>query len=212
MREKVGVLFSGGVESSALLYHYLRKGFLVYPLYVRCGLPWEETERLWADRLWARLKRDWKTLMTIRTVPFRVQRKVRKRIGSLSDLEITLRNSSLILSALLKANTMGVRRLSIGSLGMYPFPDNRREFFESLQGVLRDGSGIDLSLETPFMGMEKEEVIAQTGDGFPFHLTFSCASPVKKHHCGRCVKCLERKEGFIKAGFKDPTLYFFNSS
>jgi len=200
MREKVGLLFSGGVESSVILSLYLKRGHLVYPFYVKSGFPWERTEFRWAQRLWLRLKRRWPNLMTIKPVPFRAGYGVRKRITDTSDLEIPMRNSALILSALMRAHKMKIRRLIIGSLGMYPFPDNRREFFDDLERLISKGSGIQLILDTPLMGLEKEEVISLAGDDFPFHLTFSCASPVRDHHCGNCVKCRERREGFERAG------------
>jgi 7-cyano-7-deazaguanine synthase len=42
--KKSVVLFSGGVESTCVLYLKLLEGQVVYPVYVKCGMPWERLE------------------------------------------------------------------------------------------------------------------------------------------------------------------------
>ncbi len=203
---KVALLMSSGVESASLAYHYLSKGYLVYPLYVRGRLEWEGTELWWLGRLWAFYRKTFRRMLPFRVVPFRTAlgpSNVSDEVG----LEIPLRNLTLSVVSALITYRKGVDTLGIGSLGIYPFPDNSRDYFDLVEEVLSRGLRKRIRIDTPFMGMEKWDVIKKFYGKVPFRLTFSCASPVGKHHCGRCAKCRERKEGFLRAGVPDPTYY-----
>jgi len=209
---KIAVLFSGGVESSLLVWHYLNEGYVVYPFYVKCGFPWERVEIRWSEKLWTSIKKMKPSLMTLRILPVISSFKPKTRLPvSEADLEIPLRNMTLTLMILLSAMGRGIKKIAIGSLGIYDFPDNRREFFDSVERIL-DMSGWGFKIETPFMGLDKAEVIRLAGRGFPLYKTFSCAKPFRKWHCGICAKCTERMEGFREAGVDDRTFYFFKRS
>ena len=54
--------------------------------------------------------------------------------------------------------------------------------------------------------MNKQQVMA-AARGVPLELTFSCISPVRGLHCGRCNKCAERRAAFRDAGLTDRTAY-----
>ena len=199
--KKVALLFSAGVESSSLAVHYLEGGYIVLPVYVKCGFPWEKVEIRWGERLWVFLKKKYRRLLPIRILPAR-------GIGpEANSVEMPLRNLILVSTVALEALRRDIDRVGIGSLGMYPFPDNNREFFDDVERLLSRGARIRLEVDTPFMGLEKEEVIKHYYTKLPYRLTFSCMRPIKGMHCGRCEKCMERKEGFRKAGLPDPTRY-----
>ena len=199
--KKVGVLFSAGVESTSLLVYYLERGYLTLPLYARCGLSWERTELKWSERLWAFLKCRYKNLMPLKTFPASGLQ------PSKGSIEIPLRNITLVMGAVVHAHVKGIRNVALGSLGIYPFPDNNRDYLDRLEALISEGARENISLETPFMGMEKWEVVREFYRKAPYRLTFSCVKPVRGKHCGKCEKCLERKEGFLKAGVPDPTSY-----
>ena len=97
--------------------------------------------------------------------------------------------------------------MGVGSLGIYPFPDTERSYFDSLEELVERALRIRFRIETPFLGMEKAQVIREFRGSVPLGMTFSCIRPVRGVHCGSCAKCLERKEGFVKAGVPDPTRY-----
>jgi len=198
---KVSVLFSAGVESSSLLLHYLDRNALTFPIYIKCGFPWERVELFWAERLWAFLKKRYRNLRPLRIIS---SQGIAPHNNS---IEMPLRNLILLLNSVIESTRKGVRELAIGSLGIYPFPDNNKEFFSLLGTLLTDFGGIDFRIDTPFMGMTKEEVIGSFHGRVPYNLTFSCMHPKGKLHCGQCEKCLERKEGFREAGVPDPTCY-----
>ncbi|NPA32464.1 MAG: queuosine biosynthesis protein [Aquificae bacterium] len=194
MREKVVVLFSGGVESTALVVHYALSGFLVYPLYVSFGLPWEREERKRARSVIAHLKGRFRSVRALSLVRSSFRPRTRAHTPrSESELEIPLRNLSLCTQGALFALGKGIHRCAIGALGLYPFPDNRREFFALLERTIREGLGGDFSVEVPFLGMRKEEVIRRYLPFLPLGLTFSCVSPKEGGECGECIKCEERR-------------------
>ena len=60
------------------------------------------------------------------------------------------------------------------------------------------------------MGIKKDkEDIVRLGKklGVKFEDTFSCYIGVGENHCGACLSCRLRQEGFYWAGIRDPTKY-----
>lgn len=188
---KISLLFSGGVESTCLLYFYLKEGWLVYPLYVKAGFYWEPFELERARELWHITKKKYKGLMPLRVVSIPKPEGLRKR-NPKRDLFIPLRNINLIVAIANYANTKNIKNVAIGSLGIYPFFDNNQEYFKSLEKL------IGIQIHTPFMGMEKYEVIAKFSKDVPLDKSFSCINPKRKGKkilaCGLCIKCKEREE------------------
>jgi 7-cyano-7-deazaguanine synthase len=193
---KVSVLFSGGVESTCLLYYLLRKGYLVYPIYVKAGYPWESLELENALNLWKYIRRKKKGLMPLKVVRVIAAERV-YMVNHSKDLFIPLRNLSLILSALSLCVQRGIYQVAVGSLGIYPFPDNNADYMKRLEGLLSLGTGRDVRILIPFMGLEKEEVVRVYGKGVPLHMTLSCVKPIRSKSkiipCGECEKCKERE-------------------
>ncbi len=188
---KIVLLFSGGVESTCLLYMYLRKGWLVYPVYIKAGYPWEAFELENAKSLWLYTKRKHKNLMPLRVLPAINPERVSRRKHD-KNLFIPLRNINLIAMAGNYALLKGIEYVAIGSLGIYPFPDNNADYMKRLQSL------INIELLTPFMGMEKHEVLKKFSESVPLERTLSCIRPKKVKgkvlHCGKCEKCKERQE------------------
>ncbi|WP_461831835.1 7-cyano-7-deazaguanine synthase [Aquifex sp.] len=193
--KKVVVLFSGGVESTALLVHYALRNYTVYPLYVRFGLPWEDYEKEVAKKVLNILRRRLGGILNLKVDIARAPLKRFKNFPSSEDeLEIPLRNLILCTRGAIYAYKKGADRCAIGSLGIYPFPDNKREYFDKLEELISSGLGKSFFIETPFYGMEKDEVIKKYGRYIPLDITLSCINPVNGKPCGKCIKCREREE------------------
>ncbi|MFN3265052.1 MAG: 7-cyano-7-deazaguanine synthase [Aquificaceae bacterium] len=190
---RIVVLFSGGVESTCLLYMYLREGWLVYPVYVKAGYPWEALELENGRNLWLYTMKVHRNLMPLRVVSMINPEKVNRREHN-KNLFIPLRNMSLVSMAGNYALLKGIRHVAIGSLGIYPFPDNNADYMKKLQSLM------NIELLTPFMGMEKHEVLKRFSEGVPLERTLSCIRPKKLMgkivSCGKCEKCRERQEAF----------------
>ncbi|GAB6065319.1 hypothetical protein JCM9492_04110 [Aquifex pyrophilus] len=193
--KKIVVLFSGGVESTALIVHYALKNYTVYPLYVKFGFPWENYEKEVAKKVLNILKGKFRGILNLKVdIANAPLKRFEKYPSSEGELEIPLRNLILCTRGAIYAFKKGIDRCAIGSLGIYPFPDNKRDYFDKLEELISSGLGKPFVIETPFFGMEKEEVIKRYGMYIPLSITLSCINPVNGKPCGKCIKCKEREE------------------
>lgn len=209
------MLLSGGLDSAALVGHYLKRGARVQPVYVADGLRWGKAERAAAARFL-------KALGSSRVAPLRVlrfeqsdlyapghwARRGRVPAAHTPDEWVRLEGRNLLLLA--KAGTLcanlGIPRVALAILRGNPFPDARPEFFRSLERSLRLGLGRAVRIETPFARVKKEDVIRRHRD-LPLGLTLSCIRPSAGRNCGDCSKCSERRDAFVRARIADPTPY-----
>ena len=87
------------------------------------------------------------------------------------------------------------------------YPDCRPEFAEAVESALKICHYTPITLMRPFIGMSKSEIVCMGADlGVDFSLTWSCYKGGEKH-CGTCGTCTERREAFRLAGVDDPTEY-----
>jgi 7-cyano-7-deazaguanine synthase len=210
----VGLLLSGGLDSSILLAHLLESGRRVQPFYVQSGLYWQRDE-LWALRAY---------LITIETpqldslIVFDMPladlygyhwsitgRDVPGAETPDSAVYLPGRNALLTIKPALWCAMHGVDELALAVLASNPFSDATAEFFRDFERAIDLATNSRVRLTRPFAGMKKPEVM-QLGRGLPLALTFSCIAPVGGLHCGRCNKCAERQQAFNSIG-EDPTTY-----
>ena len=107
-----------------------------------------------------------------------------------------------------RSGPAGGARLLLGTLACNPFADATPEFFGTEARALSLGLAMPFSIEAPFAGLRKSDVIKRGVElGVPFELTLSCMQPSGGKHCGACSKCRERSEAFRDAGVDDPAAY-----
>ncbi len=208
-------LVSGGLDSGALLALMAGRG-PVHPIYVRAGLPWEQQELAALNAFVAAMVNR-----GIRLEPI-----VELSVGgetlygdhwSLSgqvpgydepDEAVYLpgRNVMLIGLAAVWCSTHGVNTIAMGTLDCNPFADATPEFFEDYARLLSGALSHPLTIETPFRGMGKAELVSRYSQ-LPLGLTLTCMSPQGGVHCGACNKCRERREAFDQAGCHDSAKY-----
>jgi 7-cyano-7-deazaguanine synthase len=93
------------------------------------------------------------------------------------------------------------------------YSDCRPEFVEAMQGVFEVAHYYPVNLWTPFLNMDKGDIIAVgTPLGVPYENTWTCYDPQAQPSgdflaCGKCGACQERLEGFMKNGLTDPITY-----
>lgn len=91
------------------------------------------------------------------------------------------------------------------------YPDCRPEFIQTMTRALQlgnEGHCTDtFRIYAPYLNVTKVE-IAQEGArlGVPYEDTWTCYEG-GDIHCGVCGSCQERRDGFLKAGIPDPTVY-----
>lgn len=86
------------------------------------------------------------------------------------------------------------------------YPDCSSVFNNAMNTAIYEGSGRQLKIEAPFVGMSKADVV-KTGLelNVPYEMTWSCYEG-KNKPCGKCGTCLDRQNAFRLNGIDDPAL------
>ncbi len=212
----VAVLFSAGLDSAVLAVHEARAS-LVHPVYVSCGLAWEQHELAAVDRLLA--TPEFRNVHALAHLNFTVADLYPPSHWALlgtppafdtpdEDVYLAGRNLVLLSKAAIHCAQHRIGRIAIGTLAGNPFPDATRHFFESLARAVSIGLAHEIAIDAPFMHMHKSDVIRLGHElGIPLELTLSCMNPRGGLHCGGCSKCRERRDAFNEAGVEDRTQY-----
>ena len=212
--ERIAVLSSGGLDSCALLAEEAKTSE-VYPIYVRCGLAWEEMERRALERFLRALNDRHVQPVTTLSVSAEAMYGAHWSISgnnipgaeeSNSAVYLPGRNILLLGLAAIWCSTHNVSRIAIGSLGGNPFPDASPKFFNDFASALSLGLDHPIEVKADFRNLAKWELIRQYRY-LPLEATLTCMAPQGLKHCARCNKCEERKSAFEKAGVQDLTDY-----
>ena len=212
--DKIAVLASGGLDSSVLIAQ-MASDAAVFPIYVQCGLAWEEVElrilRSFLDALNNPKVHPITVLSASAAALYGSHWSVTGvRIPAADEPDentfLPGRNILLISLAAIWASMNDVSRIAIGSLGGNPFPDASPQFFNALGTVLSTGLDHKVVIEAPMRGLHKEDIIRRFKE-LPLELTLTCMDPNDGRHCGRCNKCHERRTAFQRAGVVDRTVY-----
>ena len=211
----IGLLLSGGLDSSILLGHLLHQGRRVQPIYLRGDLRWEREEREHVERFLAalrgpRLERLVELELPLADLYGRHWSLTGLRVpdATTSDEAVYLpgRNPLLLVKAAIWCQLQGIESLALAVLGSNPFGDARPEFFAAFQQAMQLAVGQPIEVLRPFARLHKREVM-QLGRSLPLEHTFSCIAPRDGLHCGRCNKCAERQAAFALISLADPTCY-----
>lgn len=212
--KRIGVLFSGGLDSAALVGHYLDMGCDVWPVYVRSELPWESMEIGWGQKFLREAANP--MLQTLGFATLNLEQAYEgnwSRTGHTPDAQsndadvfLPARNLLLITKSMLMLSAQGIEDVAIATLNGNPFADATPAYFRLLEKVLAMGFGRPVRIHVPFLKRTKSDLI-RAYRKYPLHLSTSCIDPLGSSHCGRCNKCAERKRAFRKAGVKDLTVY-----
>lgn len=211
----LAVLVSGGLDSAILLAEASRTHPVVYPLYVRFGLAWEEVElahlRRFAEAIAAPALRPVEVLeMPVRDIYGAHWSVTGEQVpgADTPDEAVFLpgRNVLLLAKAMLWCHLRGVPAVAMAPLESNPFPDATPAFFRDFADVVNRAVEGGVQVVCPYAGLHKTDVLRR-GAAWPLEHTFSCIRPIDGRHCGACNKCAERRKGFADAGLPDPTEY-----
>lgn len=87
------------------------------------------------------------------------------------------------------------------------YPDCRPEFAEAMDRAAALCDWHPVRLVRPFVEKTKADLVRIGASlGVPFERTWSCYKG-GEYHCGRCGTCVERREAFTIAGVADLTVY-----
>jgi 7-cyano-7-deazaguanine synthase len=129
---------------------------------------------------------------------------------------VPARNTIMLSLSLAWAEVLGSQDIFIGvnALDYSGYPDCRGEYVKAFQNManLATKSAVEgktITVHSPLIDLSKAEIVQLgTSLGVDYGITVSCyqANALGKA-CGVCDSCRLRREGFVKAGIKDPTSY-----
>jgi 7-cyano-7-deazaguanine synthase len=211
----IGLLLSGGLDSTALLCRYLEQGRRVQPFYVWSDVAWADAELQAVQRLLGALARPHLAPLVTFRLPLADLYDVHWSVtgedvpgADTPDEAVFLpgRNLLLVMKAAVWCQMHGIEELALAPLSSNPFPDATPGFFTSLERTLALAGSGAVRLLRPLASTSKSELI-RLARNYPLELSFSCIAPVGDRHCGACNKCAERQAAFQKAEIPDPTEY-----
>ncbi len=86
------------------------------------------------------------------------------------------------------------------------YPDCSEVFNNAMNTAIYEGSGRQLQIKAPFVGMTKADVVKMGMElKVPYELTWSCYEGNDKP-CGKCGTCIDRAKAFEANGVCDPAL------
>ena len=86
------------------------------------------------------------------------------------------------------------------------YPDCSSDFNDAINRAIYLGSGKQLRVEAPFIGLTKAQVVKKGLElGVPYELTWSCYDGGDVP-CGKCGTCRDREAAFAANGIADPAL------
>jgi 7-cyano-7-deazaguanine synthase len=212
---KVCVLLSGGLDSSVLTAVFTQRVKQVHPIYVRTGLLWENAELYWVKRFLAAIASS--RLAPLKEIQLPLADvydshwsltgdNVPDHLSDDQEMYLPGRNLILLAKTSLYCALNQLSVIALGPLKANPFPDSTAGFFAGFQELASQALTYELKIIAPFSSFSKTKVV-RLGRDLPLYLTFSCARPVRRQHCGACNKCAERRRSFILAGIEDLTRY-----
>jgi 7-cyano-7-deazaguanine synthase len=216
----IGLLISGGLDSSILLSHLLYQGETVQPFYIRTDVVWQRAEQNALKKYL--VKEACEQLLPLVEFEMPMTDLYAKHWSTTGDATpdastpdeavfLPGRNALLMIKPAIWAQMHGLKRLALGPLASNPFDDAKPEFFTAYETMLKFCGQSDLQILRPFAQLHKHDVM-KLGRNAPLEWTWSCIAPAQVsanefHHCGKCNKCAERKLAFKNAEIRDETKY-----
>jgi 7-cyano-7-deazaguanine synthase len=217
-QSKTVLIYSGGIDSTVLLYDLLNSGHDVQALSVNYGQR-HSKELDCAKSLCKQLNvehhvADLTALNPLLSGSSLTSPHVQVPEGHYEDESMkatVVPNRNMILLSIATGWAMSTGASSVsyaahsGDRAIYP--DCREEFSDAMNSVMEIAGWDKVSLNRPFSSLTKADIV-KLGDelGVPFEQTWSCYKGGQVH-CGVCGTCVERREAFQLAGVTDPTIY-----
>lgn len=218
MKRRTVVIYSGGLDSTTLLYHLREAGHELVALAINYGQR-HQRELTRAENICRNMDVALTTLdLSPLTSVF--------GHNSLSDISVnvpegryepesmkqtTVPNRNMILLSIATGWAISHRfqNVAFGAhSGEYtPYPDCRPEFAEAMDCATQLCDWQPIRILAPFIEWTKADIVRRGSElDVPFAETWSCYVG-DENHCGRCATCLDRRQAFEHCGISDPTHY-----
>jgi 7-cyano-7-deazaguanine synthase len=217
------VLFSGGIDSTTVLYWALRRFSAVSALTFDYGQRHRVEVRsarallrklgLEQTVLKVDLRRVGGSALTDLSIPVPNSGRGRGAVEGPPATYVPFRNGILLAMAAAWAEARGVRNLACGFhvLDSPEYPDTRREFVRAMERAINLGTAAafgrpKIRILAPFIGARKADIIrAGLALGADYSYSVSCYAG-GEWPCGRCSSCRLRCEAWKNVGREDPLL------
>ena len=135
---------------------------------------------------------------------------LKKTNGKPVSTYVPFRNGLFLASAASIALSNGCKEIYYGAhsddAAGNAYPDCSADFNEAINRAIYLGSGNELTVKAPFIGLNKAQVVAKgLALGVPYEMTWSCYEGGDKP-CGKCGTCIDRAKAFAANGVKDPAV------
>jgi len=216
--DKIVVVYSGGMDSTTLLYHLRDAGHELKAISVDYGQrharELEAARRICADVDVEHVVADLSAINPLLGDNSLSGRKVDVPEGHYEEetMKLTVvpnRNMIMLSVAIGWAISLQFDAVAYGAhSGDHAiYPDCRPEFADAMSRAAQLCDWRPIQLLRPFVDMDKGDIARRGHElGVPFELTWTCYKGQAKH-CGKCGACTERREAFAKGGVADPTEY-----
>ncbi len=125
---------------------------------------------------------------------------------------VPFRNSIFLSYAIALADSLNLRKKQSYDIftgfkceGKEPYPDTTKEYIESFNNLIKT-SKVNTKILAPLIEKDKDEII-QLANQLKINLRDTHSCYISNKHCGTCLACMLRKQGFYWANLKDLTDY-----
>lgn len=212
------LIYSGGLDSTVLLYHLRATGHNVHALSVHYGQR-HHCELSYAAKICQSIRvphhiADLSTIQPLLAGSSLTSPEIEVAEGhyTADSMKSTIvPNRNMILLAIATGYALSIRADQVayaahgGDHAIYP--DCRKEFADAMADAMRLCDWHPVKLIRPFIDWTKSDIVRRGAAlDLPFENTWSCYRGGALH-CGRCGTCIERREAFDLAQLSDPTPY-----
>lgn len=215
---KTVIVYSGGLDSTVLLYHLRATGHELHALSFdygqrhRCEL--DRAANICAELGIPQPQANLSGIQPLLAGSSLTSPEIDVAEGhyteeSMKSTVVPNRNMILLAIATGHALSIGAGQIAYaahsGDHAIYP--DCRNEFAEAMAAAIQLADWEKVKLIRPFVDWTKADIVRRGAElDVPFDQTWSCYKGGELH-CGRCGTCIERREAFDLAAVEDPTPY-----
>jgi 7-cyano-7-deazaguanine synthase len=212
------IIYSGGLDSTVLLYHLLEAGHELHALSINYGqrhcCELVAAARICKTRGVPQATADLSAIQPLLAGSSLTSPEVEVAEGHYTEENMkstVVPNRNMIFLALATGHALSISAGRVayaahsGDHAIYP--DCRNEFADAMAVAMALADWKTVELSRPFVDWTKADIVRRGHElGAPFAQTWSCYKGGELH-CGRCGTCIERREAFDLAGVEDPTPY-----